>query len=206
MKRTLHPARSRPKTKAARALGCRAFVDGRAVTNGVGRLPVCGQRLASGKCSGLDPIADARQVAFGHIMIADQFRAFREIGQYRADRAKGARQKTALFLTIGIRLALGVEMNETTDVRVIESPRRHARDHVAIVDEAVIDGSEFDFDIVTEIMQAYPRLAERVEAINWEQGIGIVRAGPACQGGERAAEAVAGDPQGSARPGASFFQ
>jgi len=173
---------------------------------GVGRLPVFGKLLARGKCSGLDPIADARQVTFGHIMIADQFRAFHEIAQDRADRAKGARQKTALFLAVGVRLALGVEMNETTDVRVIESPRRHARDHVAIVDEAVIDGSEFDFDIVTEIVQAYPRLAERVEAINWEQGIGIVRAGPACQDGERAAEAVAGDPQSAPRPGAGFFQ
>src|SRR5262245_16409029 len=131
----------------------------------VGRLPVCGQRLASGKYSGLDPTADARQVAFGHIMIADQFRAFREIGPYRADRAKGARQKTPLFLAVGVGLAVGVEMNKTTDMRVIECARRHARDHVAIVDEAVIDASEFDLDIVAEIVQAYAGLAKGVEAI-----------------------------------------
>ena len=139
-------------------------------------------------------------------MIADQFRAFREIAQDRADRAKGARQKTPLLLTVGVGLAVGVEMNETTNVRVIESARRHARDYVSIVDEAVIDAAEFDFDIVAEIVQAYARLAEGVEAINWEQGLGIVRAGPACEDGERAAEAVAGNPQSAARPGASFFQ
>ena len=174
--------------------------------NEVGRLPVCRQRLTSGKCSGLDPIADARQVAFGHIMIADQFRAFREIAHHRADRAKGARQKTALLLTVGVGLAVGVEVNETTGVRVIESARRHARDHVAIVDEAVIDASEFEFDIVAEIVQTYAGLAEGVKTIDREQCVGIVRAGPASEDGERAAEAVAGDPQGAARPGAGFFQ
>jgi len=55
-------------------------------------------------------------------------------------------------------------------------------------------------------VQAYARLAEGVEAIHREQGVGIVCAGPACEDGERAAEAVAGDPQSAARPGASFFQ
>src|SRR4030095_4531156 len=126
-------------TKASRVPGRWALIERRAVTNGVGLLPVCGQLLARGKCSGFDSIADARQVAFGHIMIADQFRAFREIAQDRADRAKGARQKTALLLTVSVGLAVGVEMNETTDVRVIESPRRYARDQIAIVDKAVID-------------------------------------------------------------------
>jgi hypothetical protein len=149
---------------------------------GVWRLPGCGQRLAGGKCSGLDPIADARQVAFSHIMIADEFRAVREIAHHRADRRKGARQKTPLLLTVGVGLAVGVEMNETTDVGVIESPRRHARDHVAIVDEAVIDASEFDFDIVAEIVLTYARLAEGVEAIDREQRVGIVRAGTALRG------------------------
>ena len=124
-------------------------------------------------------------------MIADQFRAFREIAQDRANRAKGARQKTPLLLTVGVGLAVGVEMNETTGVGVIESPRRHARDQVAIVDKAVIDAAEFDFDIIAEIVQADARLAEGVEAIDREQCVRIVRAGPACQGGERAAEAVA---------------
>ena len=114
--------------------------------------------------------------------------------QRRADRAEGARQKTPMFLAVGVGLAVGVEMNETTDVRVIESPRRHARDQVAIVDKAVIDAAEFDFDIVAEIVQADARLAEGVEAIDREQRVGIVRTGPACEDGERAAEAVAGDP------------
>src|SRR5262245_52406428 len=172
----------------------------------LGDLPVCGERLARGKCSGLDPTTDVRQIAFGHIMIADQFRAVSEIAYHRADRAKGARQKTPMFLTVGVGLAVGVEMNETTGVRVIESARRHARDHVAIVDEAVIDASEFEVDIIAEIVQAYARLAEGVKAIDREEGIGIVCAGPACEDGERAAEAVAGDPQSAARPGASFFQ
>src|SRR5436190_8903265 len=167
---------------------------------GFGGLPLSGQLLARGKCSGLDPIVDARQVTFGHIMVADQFRAFREIAQDRADRAKGARQKTALLLTVSVGLAVGVEMNETTDVRVIESPRRHARDQVAIVDKAVIDAAEFDFDIIAEIVQAYARLAEGVKAIDREQRVGIVSAGPACEDGERAAEAVAGDPQSATRP------
>ena len=72
----------------------------------------------------------------------------------RADRAKGARQKTPLLLTVGVGLAIGVEMNEATDVRVIESPRRHARDHVAIVYEETIEASEFEFDIVAEIVEA----------------------------------------------------
>ena len=120
-------------------------------------------------------------------MIADQFRAVSEIAHDRADRAKGARQKTPLFLAVGVGVAVGVEMNETTGVRVIESARRHARDYVAIVDEAVIDAPEFEFDIVAEIVQAYARLAEGVEAIDWEQRVWIVRAGPACEGGERAA-------------------
>jgi len=35
-------------------------------------------------------------------------------------------------------------MNETTDLRAIESPRRHAWDHVAIVYEAAIDAPEFE--------------------------------------------------------------
>src|SRR5437762_11453886 len=121
---------------------------------GFGGLPLSGQLLARGKCSGLDPIVDARQVALDHIMIADQFRAFREIAQDRADRAKGARQKTPLLLTVGVGLAVGVEMNETTDVRVIESPRRHARDHVAIVDEAIIDGS----NLISILLQKSCRL------------------------------------------------
>ena len=43
-------------------------------------------------------------------------------------------------------------------------------------------------------MQAYAGLAERVKAIDREQRVGIVRTGPACEDGERAAEAVAGDP------------
>lgn len=78
-------------------------------------------------------------------------------------------------------------MNETTDVRVIESARRHARNQVAIVDKAVMDAAEFDFDIIAEIVQAYARLAEGVEAIDREQRAGIVRAGPACEDGERTA-------------------
>src|ERR1043166_9710437 len=102
-------------------------------------------------------------------MIADQFRAVSEIGHDGTDRGKGARQKTPLLLTVRVGLTAGVEMNETTGVRVIESARRHARDHVAIGDEAVIDASEFEVDIIAEIVQAYARLAEGVEAIDREQ-------------------------------------
>jgi hypothetical protein len=42
-------------------------------------------------------------------MIADQFRAFREIAHDGGDRAKGARQKTPLLLTVGVGLAVGIE-------------------------------------------------------------------------------------------------
>ena len=138
-------------------------------------------------------------------MIADQFRAVSEIGHDRADRVKGARQKTPFLLTVCVGLAVGVEMDETPGVRVVESPRRHARDHVVIVDEAVIYAAEFESDIVAEIVQAHAGLAEGVETIEREQCFGIVRASPACEDGKRAPEAVAGDPQSSARPGASFL-
>src|SRR2546430_15056071 len=76
-------------------------------------------------------------------------------------------------------------MDETPGVRVVESPRRHARDHVVIVDEAVIYAAEFEFDIVAEIVQAHAGLAEGVETIEREQCFGIVRASPACEDGKR---------------------
>ena len=59
-------------------------------------------------------------------------------------------------------------MDETPGVRVVESPRRHARDHVVIVDEAVIYAAEFESDIVAEIVQAHAGLAEGVETIERE--------------------------------------
>ena len=71
-------------------------------------------------------------------------------------------------------------MDETPGVRVVESPRWHARDHVVIVDEAVIYVAEFEFDIVAEIVQAHAGLAEGVETIEREQCFGIyVQAPPA---------------------------
>src|SRR5262249_16067462 len=97
-------------------------------------------------------------------------------------------------------------MDETPGVRVVESPRRHAGDHIVIVDEAVVYVAEFEFDIVAEIVQAHTGLAKGVETIEWEQCFGIVRASTACEDGKRTPEAVAGDPQSAARPGASSLK
>ena len=138
-------------------------------------------------------------------MIADQFRAVSKIGHDRTYRVKGTRQKTPLLLTIDIGLAVGLEMNETPGVRVVESPGRHARDDVAIVDKAVIDAAEFELDVVAEIVQAYAGLAKGVESIDRQQCFGIVRASPGCEHCKRATKAVAGDPQSAARPGTSFL-
>ena len=51
-------------------------------------LPISGQRFAGCEEAGLFARADVGQVAFGEVVIADQFRAVDEIAQHRFDVGK----------------------------------------------------------------------------------------------------------------------
>jgi len=120
---------------------------------------------------------------------------------------EGAREEIAPLPTLALRLAAAVEMNHLAEVRIVPATKGHPRDEILAVDKAKGLGRKKAIVGATEIVQTDPRLAESVDAANRsDNSAGKHRKDSAAERGERAAQAVAGDPQCLLPPCRNAFQ
>src|ERR1700680_1456466 len=137
-----------------------------------------------------------------HVVVAHVLPKAGEHFKRVGETLEGAREQAGPLIAFAFRRVVVGEVNHLAGVRVMPAAARHARDEVSLINKAKCFQLEHVIVMAAEAVQPDARLAESVNAahgtndavgmnaIGREHGEGGAR-----DGGERSAEAVAGDPE-----------